>query len=161
MRHTRHACGLRVCRCDSAVRTRPTRLQQTPALSFIVDSVWPAVSAQATVDLVEDIALQFITDVVHGAMAAAATRNPGAPGGGSSSSAAKKDELRLDDLLYAVRRDPRKVARIQVRCCERRGAAELSRVTATPLQELTRCRATSACTRTHAHACTHSERLPV
>lgn len=61
-----------------------------------------------TVDLVEDIAVQFITDTVHAAMQSAAARNPG-----SSSSAAKKDEIRLEDLLFAVRRDPRKVARIQ------------------------------------------------
>jgi hypothetical protein len=31
------------------------------------------------------------------------------------SSATRKDELKLEDVLYAVRRDPRKVARIQVR----------------------------------------------
>jgi hypothetical protein len=67
------------------------------------------------VDLVEDIAVQFITDVVHSAMSAASARNPGGLAGGSAgSSAAKKDDLRLEDLLYAVRRDPRKVARIQV-----------------------------------------------
>lgn len=34
---------------------------------------------------------------------------------GVCSSAARKDELKLEDVLYAVRRDPRKVARIQVR----------------------------------------------
>lgn len=73
-------------------------------------------SVQETVDLVEDIAVQFITDTVHAAMTSAAARNPGTYGSSSSSSAAaKKDEIRLEDLLFAVRRDPRKVARIQVR----------------------------------------------
>lgn len=32
----------------------------------------------------------------------------------SGTAASRKDELKLEDLLYAVRRDPRKVARIQV-----------------------------------------------
>ncbi|KAF8060339.1 GULLO1 [Scenedesmus sp. PABB004] len=59
-----------------------------------------------TVDLVEDIAVGFITETVHAAMVAAAARHP--PGGG-----ARREELRLEDLLHAVRRDPRKVARIQ------------------------------------------------
>lgn len=34
----------------------------------------------------------------------------------SGAGAARKDELKLEDLLYAVRHDPRKVARIQVSC---------------------------------------------
>eukprot|EP00879_Flechtneria_rotunda_P003232 GHRR01003455.1.p1 GENE.GHRR01003455.1~~GHRR01003455.1.p1 ORF type:complete len:222 (+),score=68.91 GHRR01003455.1:443-1108(+) len=57
-----------------------------------------------TAELVEDIAVQFITDTVHTAMGAAAARNPGT---------SKKDDLRLEDLMYAIRRDSRKVARIQ------------------------------------------------
>lgn len=73
---------------------------------------WYRLLLQETVDLVEDIAVQFITDTVHAAMQSAAARNPGSS---ASSSAAKKDEIRLEDLLFAVRKDPRKVARIQVR----------------------------------------------
>lgn len=37
------------------------------------------------------------------------------------SAAARKDELRLEDILYAVRRDPRKVSRIQVQTRYRQG----------------------------------------
>jgi hypothetical protein len=67
---------------------------------------------QETVDLVEDIAVQFVTETVHAAMAAAALRAiPGTTGAGS---AKQKKDLDLEDLLFAVRRDPRKVARIQV-----------------------------------------------
>jgi hypothetical protein len=66
---------------------------------------------QESVDLVEEIAMQYITDTVHTAMRAAAARSAAATG----AAAARRDELKLEDVLYAVRRDPRKVARIQVR----------------------------------------------
>jgi hypothetical protein len=69
---------------------------------------------QESVDLVEEIAMQYITDTVHTAMRAAAARTA------ASGAAARKDELKLEDVLYAVRRDPRKVARIQVRGCSSR-----------------------------------------
>lgn len=62
-----------------------------------------------SVDLVEEIAMQYITDTVHTAMRAAAARSAAATG----AAAARRDELKLEDVLYAVRRDPRKVARIQ------------------------------------------------
>jgi hypothetical protein len=63
------------------------------------------------VDLVEDIAVQFVTETVHAAMAAAALRAvPGATG-----AAKQKSDVDVPDLLFAVRKDPRKVARIQVR----------------------------------------------
>lgn len=63
-----------------------------------------------TVDLVEDIALQYMTDTVHAAMAAAAARHPTTA---TASGSGKRDELRLEDVMWAVRRDARKVARIQ------------------------------------------------
>lgn len=63
-----------------------------------------------TVDLVEDIAVQFVTETVHAAMAAAALR---ALPNATAASAKQKKDLDLEDLLFAVRRDPRKVARIQ------------------------------------------------
>jgi hypothetical protein len=66
---------------------------------------------QETVDLVEDIAVQFVTETVHAAMAAAALR---ALPNATAASAKQKKDLDLEDLLFAVRRDPRKVARIQV-----------------------------------------------
>ncbi|WIA44352.1 hypothetical protein OEZ86_007137 [Tetradesmus obliquus] len=64
-----------------------------------------------TVDLVEDIAVQYVTETVHAAMAAAALR--ALPNPAAASSAKQKKDLDLEDLLFAVRRDPRKVARIQ------------------------------------------------
>jgi hypothetical protein len=65
---------------------------------------------QETVDLVEDIAVQFVTETVHAAMAAAAVRAvPGATG-----AAKQKSDVDVPDLLFAVRKDPRKVARVQV-----------------------------------------------
>jgi hypothetical protein len=62
------------------------------------------------VDLVEDIAVQFVTETVHAAMAAAALRAaPGATG-----AAKQKSDVDVPDLLFAVRKDPpRKVACIQ------------------------------------------------
>jgi hypothetical protein len=68
---------------------------------------------QETVDLVEDIAVQFVTETVHAAMAAAAVRAvPGATG-----AAKQKSDVDVPDLLFAVRKDPQKVARIHL-CCE-------------------------------------------
>lgn len=64
-----------------------------------------------TVDLVEEIAIQYITDTVHTAMRAAAARNAGTSS--SAVASARKDELKLEDVLFAVRRDSRKVARVQ------------------------------------------------
>ena len=65
-----------------------------------------------SVELLEDMAVEYVTDIVHKAMSLVHKRTTAAAGGPSSSKT-KNEQLTLDDLLYVLRHDPRKYSRVR------------------------------------------------
>jgi transcription initiation factor TFIID subunit 13 len=65
-----------------------------------------------SVELLEDMAVEYVTDIVHKAMSLVHKRTTAAAAA-SASSKTKAEQLTLDDLLYVLRHDPRKYSRVR------------------------------------------------
>lgn len=61
-----------------------------------------------TVELVEDILIDYLSNILHKALDASAQRGRIKPG-----QKAPANALNVDDILHIVRRDPKKYARVQ------------------------------------------------